>query len=74
MKTAPAMPPPSPPRDGNIATGADDWHDNPNAQRQGKWLRYGRILGKLVLLILLGLAAGQLGLILFQIVRLGLFS
>ena len=74
MKTAPLMPPPRPPRDGNIASAAVDWHDDPNAGRQAKRRRYGRMLAKFVVLVLLAMAVGQLGLILFQIVRLGLFS
>jgi len=51
-----------------------DWHENPNAGRWAKWLRYSRMLAKFVVLILFAIAIGQLGLILFQIVRLGLFS
>jgi len=74
MKTAPLMPPPRPPRDGNIATGAYDWHDNPNDGFRARCRRYGRMLAKLVVLILLAVVVGQLGVILFQIVRLGLFS
>jgi len=73
MKTAPAMPPPRPPRDGKSATGSYDWHDNPNAWRWAKWLRYGRMLAKILVLALLAIAVGQLGLILFQIVRLEFF-
>lgn len=74
MKTAPMSPPPRPPRDGNVTMGFYDWHDNPNAGRSAKWFRYGRMLAKFVVLILFAIAIGQLGLILFQIVRLGLFS
>ena len=73
MKTAPAMPPPRPPRDGNVATGSYDWHDNPNAGRRAKWLRLGRMLAKFLVLALLAIAVSQLGLILFQIVRLEFF-
>ncbi len=51
-----------------------DWHDNPKAGRGATWLRYGKMLAKFLVLILLIIAVGQLGLILFQIVRLGLFS
>jgi hypothetical protein len=47
-----------------------DWHDNPNAGRRAKLLRYGRMFAKFVVLGLLAIAVGQLGLILFQIVRL----
>jgi hypothetical protein len=53
---------------------ADDWHDNPNAGFGGKLLGYGRMLAKFLVLVLFAVAVGQLGLILFQIVRLGLFS
>ena len=51
-----------------------DWHDNPNAGRGATLLRYGRVFAKFVVLVLLAIAVGQLGLILFQTVRLGLFS
>jgi len=54
--------------------GSHDWHDNPNAGRRAKWFRYGQMLAKFVVLVLLAIAVGQLGIILFQIVRLGLFS
>jgi hypothetical protein len=54
--------------------GSYDWHDNPNAGRGAKWFRYGRMLAKFTVLVLFAIAVGQLGLILFQIVRLGLFS
>ena len=74
MKTAPVMPPPRPPRDGNIASAAGDWHDDPNSWHRAKRLCYGRMLAKFVVLVLFAIAVGQLGLILFQIVRLGLFS
>jgi hypothetical protein len=53
---------------------SDDWHENPNAGRRAKWFRYGRMLAKFVVLLLFAIAVGQLGLVLFQIVRLGLFS
>ena len=53
---------------------AGDWHDSPNAGSSAKWRRYGRMLAKFVVLVLFVIAIGQLGLILFQIVRLGLFS
>jgi hypothetical protein len=74
MQTAPVMPPPRPPRGGNLAMASDDWHENPNAGRRAKWFRYGRMLAKFVVLLLFAIAVGQLGLVLFQIVRLGLFS
>jgi len=51
-----------------------DWHDNPNAGRRAKWFRRGRMLAKFVVLMLFVIAIGQLGLILFQAARLGLFS
>ena len=51
-----------------------DWHDNPNAGRGATLLRYGRMLLKILVLILFAIAVGQLGLILFQIVRLQFFS
>jgi len=54
--------------------GFHDWHDNPNAGRGATWLLYGRMLAKFVVLVLLTIAVGQLGLILFRIVRLGLLS
>ena len=74
MKTAPVMPPPRPPRDGDVVMGFSDWHENPNAGFGAKSLRYGRMLLKFLVLILFAIAVGQLGLILFQIVRLRLFS
>ena len=51
-----------------------DWHDNPNAGRWARLLRYGRMFAKLLVLVLFAIAVGQLGLILFQIVRLQFFS
>lgn len=74
MKTAPLMPPPRPPRGGNFATDSGDWHDNPNASFGERWLRYGRMLAKFLVLVLFAIAVGQLGLILVQIVRLRFFS
>ena len=74
MKTAPAMPPPRPPRTGNLATGCPDWPDHPNAGRGAKWLFYGRVFLKFLVLFLLTVAIGQLALIIFQTVRLYFFS
>ena len=74
MKPAPAMPPPRPPRDGNINPGFYDWHDNPNAGCGAKLLLYGRMFLKFLVFILFAVAVGQLGLIVFQIVRLQFFS
>ena len=54
--------------------GLHDWHDNPNAGRAAKLLRYCRMLAKLLVLVLFAIAVGQLGLILVQIVRLQFFS
>jgi hypothetical protein len=54
--------------------GCYDWHDNPDAGHGAKWLRLGRMLAKFVVLVLFAIAVGQLGLILFQIVRLRFFS
>ena len=54
--------------------GSGDWHDNPNAGFGKRWLRYGRMLAKFLVLVLFAIAVGQLGIILFQIVRLQFFS
>jgi hypothetical protein len=74
MKTAPVMPPPRPPRAGNIAMGCPDWHDHPHAGRGAKWLFYGRVFLKFLVLFLLAVSVGQLALIIFNIVRLQFFS
>lgn len=74
MKTAPVMPPPRPPRDGNVTMGFSDWHDNPNAGRTAKLFRYGLMLAKVLVLVLFVIALGQLGLILIQLARLQFFS
>ena len=74
MNTAPVMPPPRPSRDGNVATGFHDWHDNPNAGRPAKLRRYGRMFAKFLVLVLFAIAVGQLGLILIQTVHLQFFS
>ena len=50
-----------------------DWHDNPNAGRSAKWLLYGRVFLKFFVLLLLAVAVSQLGLIVFNIVRLQFF-
>ena len=73
MKPATLMPPPRPPRGGNTAMGAYDWHDNPNAGR-AILLRYVRMFLNVCVLLLLATAVGQLAVVLIQIVRLGLFS
>jgi len=73
MQTMPVMPPPRPPRDGNIATGSYDWHDNPNMGRWAKLLFLGRMFAKLLVFGLLAIALSQMGLILFKIVRLQFF-
>lgn len=70
MKTAPVSPPPRPPRNGNITMGYHDWSNNPNSRGRAIFLRYGRMLLKFVVLVLLAIAVGQLALVLFQIVRL----
>ena len=54
--------------------GSHDWHDNPNTGRISKLLLYGRMFAKFIVLALFAFGVGQLGFILFQIVRLGLFS
>ena len=54
--------------------GFSDWHENPNAGRMAKLLRYGRMFAKLIVLVLFAIAVGQLGLILFRIVRLQFVS
>ena len=54
--------------------GCYDWHENPNAGRMAKLLRWGRRLAKFVVLVLFAIAVGQLGLILVQIVRVQFFS
>ncbi|TAK92802.1 MAG: hypothetical protein EPO07_19040 [Verrucomicrobia bacterium] len=74
MKTAPVMPPPRPPRDGDVVMGFHDWNENPNAGRWAKWRRFGRMLLKFLVLILFAIAVGQLALIVFQIVRLQFVS
>ena len=74
MRTAPVMPPPRPPRDRNMATGAHDWHDNPYGGFRARYRRYGRMLAKLVVLVMFAVAVGQLALILFETVRLYFFS
>lgn len=51
-----------------------DWHDDPTAGHGTKRLRYVRAFAKFIVLVLFAIAVGQLGLILVQIVRLGLFS
>ena len=53
---------------------SDDWHDNHNTSFGARWLRYGRILAKFLVLVLFAIAVAQLGLILFRILRLELFS
>ena len=74
MKTAPVLPPPRPPRDGNVTTGSCDWHNNPNSKGDAIFLLWGRMLLKFVVLVLLAIAVGQLALVLFQIVRLQFVS
>jgi hypothetical protein len=54
--------------------GFADWHNNPNAGRTAKWSRYSLMLAKFLVILLFAIALGQLGLIVFQTVRLGLFS
>jgi hypothetical protein len=73
MKTAPLMPPPRPPRDGNVASGLNDWHDDPNSRGGAMFLRGWRMLLKFVVVALLAVGVGQLALILFQTVRWGFF-
>ena len=74
MKTAPVMPPPRPPRKGNITMGFYDWHGHPGGRLRFLFWRYGRMALKVLVLALLAVAAGQLGLIVFQTVRLWFFS
>jgi hypothetical protein len=74
MKTVPVMPPPRPPRAGNVLAGADDWHNNPNAGWRARWFRFGLMGLKILVFLLLAVALGQLALILFSIVRLQFFS
>jgi len=74
MKTAPLMPPPRPPRTGNIATGFYEWHNNPNAGGRARLLRYALMGLKVLVLLLLAVALGQLALVIFNIVRLGFFA
>ena len=52
----------------------NDWHNNPNDGCRAKWRPYGYALLKFLVLLLLAVAVGQLGLILFQTVRLSFFS
>ena len=51
-----------------------DWQGEPNAGFGARWLRYGRMLAKFLVLVLFAIAVGQLALILVQIVRLQFFS
>ena len=74
MKTAPVMPPPRPPRDGNVLAGSHDWHDNPNAGGRARWYRFGLMSLKFLVFLLLAFAIGQLALIVFNIVRLQFLS
>jgi hypothetical protein len=74
MKTAPVMPPPRPPRDGNILASNYDWHNDPNAGRHARWHRFGLMALKFFVFLLLAVAIGQLTLIIFQTVRLQFFS
>ena len=74
MKTAPLMPPPRPPRTGDIGLGSHDWHDDPNSRGGAMFRRSWRMLFKFVVIALLAVAVGQLALVLFQIVRLRFFS
>lgn len=74
MQTAPVMPPPRPPRDGNVLAGSYDWHDNPNAGWRARWSRMGLIGVKYFVFLLLAVAVGQLAFIIFQTVRLQLFA
>jgi hypothetical protein len=74
MKTAPVMPPPRPPSNGNITMGFHEWHGKPGGRFGFLFARYGRMLLKLLVLGLLAVAVGQLGLIVFQTVRLWFFS
>ena len=74
MQTQPVMPPPRPPRNGNVLASCYDWHDNPNADRRARWHRFSLMALKFLVLLLLAVAIGQLALIIFQTVRLNFFS
>ena len=74
MKTAPVMPPPRPPRNGNITMGFHEWHGHPGGRFGFLFARYGRMVLKALVLGLLAVAVGQLGYIVFQTVRLWFFS
>ena len=69
MKTAPASPPPRPPRDGDVTLGSHDWHNNPNSKGGARFHRWGRMLLKFVVVVLLAIAVGQLAFVLFEMVR-----
>lgn len=68
------MPPPRPPRGGNVLADSCDWYNNPNAGWRARWYCYGLMGLKLFVFLLLAVAIGQLALIIFQAVRLQLFS
>jgi hypothetical protein len=72
MKTAPAIPPPRPPKSGNVA-GGDDWPNNPN-WRRAKWLRFGQIILKVLVVVTLAVALSKLAAALFQFVRIRFFA
>ena len=74
MQTAPVSPPPRPPRDGNVTMGSHDWRNDPNPKGGAMFHRWGRMALKLVVLILLVIAVGQLALVLIQLVRLQFVS
>jgi hypothetical protein len=54
--------------------GFHEWHGKPGGRFGFLFARYGRMLLKLLVLGLLAVAVGQLGLIVFQTVRLWFFS
>ena len=54
--------------------GSYDWHNNPNSKAGAMFHRWGRMLLKFVVVVLLTIAVGQLALVMFQIVRLQFVS
>ena len=54
--------------------GFSDWHNPPPAGSRGFFRRWFAMFAKVAVLALFAVGVGQLGLILFQIVRLRLFS
>jgi hypothetical protein len=74
MNTATLSPPPRPPRNGNFTGASGEPNGGGTPGRLVGVLRWGRMFLKLLVCILLVIAATQLAFILFQTVRLWFFS